>query len=401
MGFSCKIVLAARAKEDKTRMVYLQAIINRLRALVPLGFCLKPEQFQAKSQLVRNHPAEKELNDEIAIALAKAHKLASKARQEEKLLTPELFRTEFNDPSEKADVIKFIRKELSLKAVSKNTRKRHVSVINKLDAYRRANKKKLGVYLAFQQLSPEFIQSYKQHLLADGKKLSGDGEVVKKGNKITTVNKELSIIKEYLAIAIVKGISFKDPFTVTKIKHFKSSRLGLSQKEVDRLERYYLSTACEKSHKRLLQYFLFSCYTGLRISDIKSLSWNDIHDNIIVKQLKKGEDNNPKETIIPLSVFALKFLPAQKSTALQIFTPFSEQYCNRTLKEICGLEVVNIKKVVTYHTSRHTFGSLFANGGDITALQKIMGHGSITTTMGYVHKNPEDLIKAVKDRFGE
>jgi integrase/recombinase XerD len=400
MSFSCKIILAGRPKEDNTSMVYLQAIINRLRATVPLGFYLKVKQFNAKSQSVQHHPAAKELNDELAQALAKAHKIASKARQEDRLLTPELFRSEYNDPSEKLDMIKFTRKEISLKAISGNTRKRHNTVINKLDEYRIANKKKFGHYLAFQHLTPEFIQSYKQHLLSDGTD-QGDLEKKKKGNKITTVNKELSIIKEYLTIATTKGISFKDPFTVTKIKHFKSTRMGLSQKEVDRLEAYYFSHDCNRSHKRLLQYFLFSCYTGLRISDIKGLSWNDIHDDVIIKRQVKGEDNNPKDVLIPISKPAWKFFPESKKGNYKIFAPFAEQYCNRMLKTICSLDSVNIKKKVTFHTSRHTFGSLFAIGGDVTALQQIMGHGSITTTMGYVHKNPENLIKAVKDRFGE
>jgi integrase/recombinase XerD len=398
MAFSCKIVLGWRAKDDKTKMVYVQAIIDRLRALVPLDFYLRPDQFDQKRQLVKNHSAAKDLNDEIANALAKAHTIASKFRKEERLLTPDEFKHEYKDPSEKMDLIKFCRKELALKSISENTRKRHTTVLNKLDEYRRLNKKKFGSFLAFQHLTPEFIQLYKNHLLED----KTDPSLTNlKGNKITTVNKELSIIKEYLNIAEKKSIKFKDPFDVTKIKHFKSNRLGLTQLEVDRLEAYYSSSDCTSSHHRLLQYFLFSCYMGLRISDIRRITWNDIHDGVIVKQLEKGKDNNPKTTVIPISKPAKKFLPAEGNTRQKIFKPFTEQYSNRMLKEIIKLEAVKIKKDISYHTSRHTYGSLFAQGGNIVALQKLMGHGSMSTTMGYVHTSPEDLIKAVKDRFGE
>jgi integrase/recombinase XerD len=387
MAFSCKIVLGWRAKEDKSKMVYVQAIINRLRALVPLEFYLRGDQFDQKRQLVKNHPASKDLNDELAIALAKAHTIASKFRKEERLLTPDEFKREYKDPSEKMDVIKFCTNEIGLKSLAENTRKRHTTVFNKLGEYRRLNKKKYGSFLAFQHLTPEFIQLYKNYLLED--------------NKITTVNKELSIIKEYLTIAAKKDIKFKDPFDVTKIKHFQSSKIGLTQKEVDRLEGYYFSEDCNSSHKRLLQYFLFSCYMGVRISDIRSLTWNDIHDGVIVKQLEKGKDNNPKMTVIPISKPAKKFLPSEGTGRHKIFKPFTEQYSNRMLKEIIKLDAVKIKKDISFHTSRHTYGSLFAQGGNIVALQKLMGHGSMSTTMGYVHTNPEDLIKAVKDRFGE
>lgn len=387
MGFTCKIVLADRQKEDRTRQVYLQAYIDRQRATVALGFCIKDEQWNAKTQQVKNHPNAKEFNTELAVAIQRAHSIASQARLEERLLTPDTFKSAYKDPSEKMDVIKFMRSELLLKSVNKNTVKRHTTVINKLNDYRVANKKKLGPFLSFQHLTPELIQAYKQHLLTT--------------NKITTVNKDLATIKEYLTVALKKGIKFKDPFQVTKIKHFKSTRLALSQKEVDRLEVYYFKEDCPRNHKHLLQYFLFSCYTGLRISDIRTLTWNDIHDGVIVRQLVKGEENNPKLTTIPIAKPAFKFLPTFQKGQYKVFSPFAEQYSNRMLKDICALDEVNIKKKVTYHSSRHTFGSLFAIGGDVTALKDIMGHGSITTTMGYVHKNPEDLINAVKSRFGE
>lgn len=389
MTFSCKIVLSWRPKEDKTRMVQLQAIIDRQRAYVPLGFYLREEMFDARRQIVKPaHPNHKDYNKELIDAVAKANAIASKFRREERVLTPEAFRNEYNDPTEKMDVIKFMRTELAAKVVSKNTKRRHTTVINKLDEFRLMNKKKFGSFLAFQHLRPDVIQSYKQHL-------------IREGNKITTVNKELATIKEYLKVAAKKEIKFKDPFIVVKIKTFKSTRMGLTQKEVDRLEAYYNSPNCDPSHKRLLQYFLFSCYTGLRISDIKRITWNDINDNIITKQLKKGEDFNPKQTIIPISKPAQRFLPEREKHSVNIFRPFAEQYSNRMLKDIMALDAVKINKKVTYHTSRHTFGSLFALGGDVTALKDIMGHGSIATTMGYVHKNPEDLISAVNARFGE
>jgi integrase len=48
------------------------------------------------------------------------------------------------------------------------------------------------------------------------------------------------------------------------------------------------------------------------------------------------------------------------------------------------------------HILRHTFASRFImNGGNIVALQKILGHSSLNITMRYSHLSPDYLIQAV------
>jgi site-specific recombinase XerD len=48
------------------------------------------------------------------------------------------------------------------------------------------------------------------------------------------------------------------------------------------------------------------------------------------------------------------------------------------------------------HVLRHTFASHFMmNGGNILALQKILGHASLTMTMRYAHLAPEHLQEAI------
>jgi site-specific recombinase XerD len=49
------------------------------------------------------------------------------------------------------------------------------------------------------------------------------------------------------------------------------------------------------------------------------------------------------------------------------------------------------------HVLRHTFASHFMmNGGNILALQRILGHSSILQTMVYAHFAPDYLEDAVK-----
>ncbi|MFO6224801.1 tyrosine-type recombinase/integrase, partial [Pseudomonas aeruginosa] len=49
------------------------------------------------------------------------------------------------------------------------------------------------------------------------------------------------------------------------------------------------------------------------------------------------------------------------------------------------------------HILRHTFASHYMmGGGDILALQRILGHSSITMTMRYAHLSPEHLESALR-----
>ncbi|WP_428839769.1 tyrosine-type recombinase/integrase [Burkholderia ambifaria] len=47
------------------------------------------------------------------------------------------------------------------------------------------------------------------------------------------------------------------------------------------------------------------------------------------------------------------------------------------------------------HVLRHTFASHFMiNGGNILALQRLLGHSSLTMTMRYAHLSPDHLEEA-------
>ncbi len=49
------------------------------------------------------------------------------------------------------------------------------------------------------------------------------------------------------------------------------------------------------------------------------------------------------------------------------------------------------------HILHHTFASHYMmGGGDILALQRILGHSSITMTMRYAHLSPEHLESAMR-----
>lgn len=381
MSFSCKITLAEYKKADGMRQVWLQAIIDRKRVKIALGFYLHEDYFDRRRQCIKpKHPNAKEYDAELYAAIAKANSIASKYRLTNKLLTPEEFRNEYTDPSDGMDLIKFIKTELELKraTISDNTYRQHATVLNRLRLFKKS--------IPFKIISIELMQKFKTYLIKDCENMN------------STVEKVMKIVKQYINDARNKGITVSDPFKVIKIKTFKSNRSALSQEELRLMEDYYDSDDCLPKHKKILCYFLFSCYTGIRISDISKIKWNNIHGDLLIFTPTKTR-NKQQEVTIPLLPIDKKYLPPFRPGNVPIFDTFSDPKSNEYIKEVA--DTLKIKKHVTYHTSRHTFGSLFADAdGNIVALQKMMGHSDIKTTMGYVHTSAKSLIKAKKKVFG-
>lgn len=72
----------------------------------------------------------------------------------------------------------------------------------------------------------------------------------------------------------------------------------------------------------------------------------------------------------------------------------AEQTMNKTLKKIALS--MKMRKKVTFHTSRHTFATLYLiAGGRIENLMQLLGHKKIETTMIYSHIVALDANKDV------
>lgn len=140
--------------------------------------------------------------------------------------------------------------------------------------------------------------------------------------------------------------------------------------------------------KNLKQAFMFSCFTGLRLSDIITLDWRMIQGDTIVKRMIKT-----KELIrIPLSANAREWLP-KKNYGL-IFILKSERQIGRDLSR--WMKDAGIDKRITFHCARHTFACLLLTyGSDIYTTSKLLGHANVATTQIYAHMVDEKRKQAI------
>lgn len=139
---------------------------------------------------------------------------------------------------------------------------------------------------------------------------------------------------------------------------------------------------------------LFSCLTGLRISDILALKWDNIEkypDGGYCLRLRT--EKTDAETLNPISDEAYE-LCGTPGTGL-VFKGLKRTMLQSVLPK--WLEAAGIKKHITFHCFRHTFATLLvSSGSEIYTVSKMLTHKNVATTQIYA-----DLIDEKKRQAAE
>lgn len=143
--------------------------------------------------------------------------------------------------------------------------------------------------------------------------------------------------------------------------------------------------------KAVKKAFLFSCVTGLRWCDVKTLRWKDI--NIQSKYLDLRQSKTERAVRINLNHTALQLLEHPGPPNDTVFVLPSANGANKTLK--AWIKRAGIHKKITWHNARHSFGTnLIFFGADVTTASSLLGHSSLKHTQRYVQAANELKEKA-------
>ncbi|ARF52013.1 phage integrase [Pantoea stewartii] len=125
--------------------------------------------------------------------------------------------------------------------------------------------------------------------------------------------------------------------------------------------------------------------TGARWSEASTLHAGQvINGRVTFLKTKNG-----KKRTVPVSPAVEREIKTCESGPL--FSVDYERFC-RKLREVKP----DLPRGQATHVLRHTFASWFMmNGGNILALQRIMGHASVRQTMAYAHLAPDFLQEAI------
>jgi len=219
-------------------------------------------------------------------------------------------------------------------------------------------------------------------------------------NAYGTVHNNMKTIKTYILKAFRMGLIQNNPFTFVKLKAPKSFPEFLTLEERQLLLEKYNKCELNENLQRVTRWFLFSCFTGLRISDLRSITHENIQFGILsFKPIKTMSVNNNK-VYIPLGQTALKLIKDEggKKRGL-LFKCDSEKTMNENIKVV--MDIVGINKKVSFHTARHTFATSFLEKAKsakaLLILQRLLGHAKLDHTLIYAHLVDEDIKNAMAE----
>lgn len=324
----------------------------------------------------------KEIKDDnlvIEQCLARLNDIAVRYRLQNIHLTPELLKNEWKNPARRIDFYKFFDEVIADRKtdLAPNTVKSHKSAIEIM--------KKFKAKLAFSEITPDFIDNYQRWLRS------------KHGNDTNTIHTKMRILRNYLNVAIRKGIISENPFSKVKLRKATTSRIFLTPEELNIFWQLYTDKKLTEAKQKILRHFMFMCFTGLRISDMKQLTWSNIISDMLVFNVKKTKSVKKNMVKVPLNSYARQLIDDEKSNTKLLFNTISEQKMNAYLKNDIA-PAAGITKDITNHTGRHTFATCWLKKTkDLAQLQVLLGHSNIAETMIYVHVDDEMLRGEMKN----
>lgn len=147
--------------------------------------------------------------------------------------------------------------------------------------------------------------------------------------------------------------------------------------------------------------FLFACFCGLRISDVRGLKWSDIKNENGGFVLEKIMIKTRQQVSVPLSDEALSFLPKRDGVKNNDSVFVLPKGSGVTHDVEQWAKKAGISKNVCFHVSRHTFATtLLTLGADLYTTSKLMGHQNIRTTQVYAEIVNQKKVDAI-NLFGK
>lgn len=224
----------------------------------------------------------------------------------------------------------------------------------------------------------------------------------------TTINLTLSALKSVACECWQQKIIDIECYTRIKmIKKLKGTRAiagrVLRTSEVDKIKKYFRSHGDTKS-ARNYALFALACGAGLRRREIMLLNICDIKSGTV---LVHGKGN--KSRTIYLSGFVIdavsKWLATLKRTSGALFASINRnEEISTTRISSMGIGVV-INQIIddvniehfTPHDLRRTFATtLLEVGADKIAVQRLMGHSSLNTTIVYDRRGDKTQKTAIE-----
>lgn len=367
---------------DGTYPVVLQAFLSGNRTRIRMDLYVQESEWDPVKQVCRI-PKDREKEGRINAVLAKyrgrVEEMFYEARMSGQPLSPNTFQEELDNRPALESLCAFIEREIEKEQSDKevSTVKQYRSTLMHLRSFQPA--------ATFADVSFAFVQDFDRYLR---RQKIGDNARAKYH----------TVLRKFILLAQKKRRRVPNPYEQFKVRSVAVERVWLTVEEVDTLVRLYQARTLGAALQRALRHFLFQIVTSIRVSDLHLIGREDVEGELLVFSPQKTKRQR-KVVKIPLSNLARQLIHDGDGKGGKLFEVQADAHSNRLLKEIAV--AAGIRKRLTTHVGRHTFGFLYLlMGGKVEELREIMGHSKLETTQVYTHTDHDRKVAGVR-KFDE
>lgn len=263
--------------------------------------------------------------------------------------------------------------------------------------------------IRIKDIDAKLINSFERFLIKRGRE-NGRGDVLgSRANRLKHVRTVIFDIER-------RGVPIKNPYR-TRECVVPEAAVNDTFLEYDELSRMFQlmksETEIGSTEFRVLVMYIFSCATGIRLSDALQIKWGnlDVSEETVIVQLipKKGDrpEKRNREIYVPLGKFGetiIEWAALDDDNEIPlyrvehenlIFRVSSEATINPTLKKLA--KMAGVEKNITFHSARRTFATLTAaEGADAYTIKNYLGHKSVAMAERYMKWSKQLALESAK-----
>lgn len=380
-----------RKQKDGKGLIELRAYQNGKQKYFSTKIYIHNHEWNKGKQQIVRHQNKDNLNDQLDGLMERLEREQRKSSDNAQMFNLETVKGLMNkEKSKTSSFYEFAEKEIDDdNNLVKGTKFSKKNTLEKIKVFNENNT------INFDQINYSFCHDFINHLKGLGLEQS-------------TIQKHHKNFKSLLELAIKKGYyTKKNPLKEIRVSVPIKKVVALSWDQVIAIEKL----SFEPYESKLLLFrdmFLFSCYTGLRVSDIVTLKPEHIKHKEDGVYIEKQTVKAKKNASLPLS----KLFPLQSENTTRplkilnkyfdenkelIFKKYTDQVYNRDLKEIAFK--AKIKDInLTAHVGRKTFATYIGKNSILSTweLKFLLQHSNIKTTERYVFTDEKRINESLE-----